>query len=44
MSESKIIPNRNFLTIKEQKKLKNFRHLQEKVIHGYVIYYVITFV
>ena len=36
MSESKIFPNRNYITMKN-KKLKNRRNLQENVIHDYVI-------
>ena len=35
MSESKIFPNRNVITMREQ-KLKNFKNLQENVIHDYV--------
>ena len=35
MSESKIFPNRNFITIKEQ-KLKNLRNLQEININDYI--------
>ena len=44
MSESKIFPNQNFITMKEQKRKINFRNLQEKVIIDYGIYYVITVV
>ena len=44
ISESKIIPVRNFLVLNEQKKLKIHRNLQENVIKDYVIFYVITFV
>ena len=36
MSESKMFPNRNFIT-RKNKKLKNLRNLQETVIHDYVI-------
>ena len=44
MSESEIFPNRNFITMKEQKVPKNIRNLQENFIIDYVIYYVITVV
>ena len=38
MSESKMFPNRNFITRKKNKtKKKNLRNLQENDIHDYVI-------
>ena len=44
MSESKIFPNRSFITMKEQKAKKIIRNLQESVIVDYVNLYVITVV
>ena len=38
ISESKIIPNRNFIVMNEQKKLKFHRNLQENGIKDYVIF------
>ena len=43
MSESKKFPNRNFITMKEQKAKKNIRNLQKNVIIGYAIYWSISF-
>ena len=36
MSESKMFPNRNFIT-RKNKKLKTLRNLQENVIHDYIM-------
>ena len=43
MPESKIFPNRKFITMKEQKLKRNMKNLQENVIIDYVIYYVINY-